>query len=53
MTGHYVSAEDIMLLDAALAPFTETEEGYDTSGLRLCATAGGHDERQNGTRNAA
>lgn len=23
---------------AALAPFTETEEGSDTSGLRLCAT---------------
>ena len=28
----------IVALTAALAPFTETEEGSDTSGLRLCAT---------------
>ena len=33
--GKLVPADDTA--QAALAPFTETEEGSDTSGLRLCA----------------
>lgn len=38
ISGHYVSAEDMWLLDAALAPFTESDASLVDSGLRSCAT---------------